>query len=103
MTTPDVAVLAALARAEYRTSSYTSGNGECVMIGFASAETIAVLARAEYRTSSYSTANGDCMMIGHAGGWVGIQDSKQRPRTTLRATATQFAALLAAVKSGHLT
>jgi hypothetical protein len=71
MTTPDAAVLAALARAEYRTSSYTSGNGECVMIG-------------------------------HAGGWVGIQDSKQCPRTTLPATATQFAALLVAVKSGHL-
>ncbi len=64
---------------------------------------LAALARAEYRTSSHSTANGDCVMISRATGWVGIQDSKQRSRTILPATAAQFAALLAAAKSGHLT
>jgi uncharacterized protein DUF397 len=98
MITPD-AVLGALARAEYRTSSYSTANGSCVMVGFASAEVVAALAGAEYRTSSYSTGNGACVMIGHAAGWVGIQDSKQVPRTTLPVTASQFAALIAAVSA----
>lgn len=101
MTAPH-AVLAALAHAEYRTSSYTSGNGACVMVGFASAEAIAALARAEYRKSSYTSANGECVMIGHAAGWVGIQDSKDAGRTTIPVTHPQWTALLAATKSGRL-
>ena len=66
------------------------------------AAAFAALARAEYRTSSYTSATGECVMIGHADGWVGIQDSKQHPRVTLPVPASQFAALLAAAKSGHL-
>jgi hypothetical protein len=63
---------------------------------------IPALANADYRKSSFSSGNGACVMIGHAAGWVGIQDSKQRPRTTLPVTGPQFAALLAATRSGHL-
>lgn len=99
MTTPGAAVLAALTRAEYRTSSYSTANGNCVMIGFASAEAIAALASADYRTSSHSSGNGACVMVGRAAGWVGIRDSKDPARTTLPIAHPQWTALLSVVRS----
>ena len=66
----------------------------------------AVLAHAPYRKSSRSTATGSCVLVGSAGGWVGIQDSKERSDSTRRTTLTipqqQWAAFLHAVKTGQL-
>ena len=66
----------------------------------------AVLAHAPYRKSSRSTGTGSCVMVGSAGGWVGIQDSKERSdstrRTTLAIPQQQWAAFLHAVKNGRL-
>ena len=65
-----------------------------------------VLAHAPYRKSSRSTATGSCVLVGSAGGWVGIQDSKERSDSTRRTTLTiphqQWATFLHAVKAGQL-
>ncbi|MGH3886399.1 MAG: DUF397 domain-containing protein [Pseudonocardiaceae bacterium] len=67
---------------------------------------LAVLAHAPYRKSSRSSATGSCVMVGSAGGWVGIQDSKEHPDSTHRATLTtchhQWATFLHAVKDNQL-
>jgi hypothetical protein len=64
------------------------------------------LAHVPYRRSSRSTGTGNCVLVGAAGGWVGIQDSKERPdstrRTTLATPRLQWAAFLQAVKAGQL-
>ena len=64
------------------------------------------LARAPYRKSSRSTGTGSCVMVGSAGGWVGIQDSKERSdstrRTTLATSHQQWATFLHAIKNGQL-
>jgi hypothetical protein len=92
MTTSQAEILAALATATYRKSSYTAANGECVMVGHA----------ATYRTSSYTAGNGACVMIAHTDHWVGIQDSKQTTRDTIAATPAQFDGFLTAIRDGHL-
>jgi hypothetical protein len=70
------------------------------------AAALAVLAHAIYRKSSRSSATGSCVMVGSAGGWVGIQDSKERPDstrlTTLAIPHQQWATFLHAVKAGQL-
>ena len=66
----------------------------------------AALAHATYRKSSRSSGTGSCVMVGSAGGWVGIQDSKERPDstrlTTLAIPHQQWATFLHAVKAGQL-
>ena len=66
----------------------------------------AALAHATYRKSSRSSGTGSCVMVGAAGGWVGIQDSKERSDSTRRTTLTiphqQWATFLHAVKAGQL-
>ena len=70
------------------------------------AAALAVLAHAIYRKSSRSSATGSCVMVGSAGGWVGIQDSKERSdstrRTTLATSHQQWATFLHAIKNGQL-
>ena len=72
MTTPDAVVLAALAHAEYRVSSYSTANGDCVMVGFAD------------------------RWVGIQ------DSKQHEPRPILPMTGSQFAALLGAAKSGRL-
>jgi hypothetical protein len=66
------------------------------------APVLAALARATYRTSSYTSGTGECVMVGHADGWVGIRDSKQRPRVTLPVPAARFAVLVSLVRAGRV-
>jgi hypothetical protein len=67
MITPD-----SLTGADYRTSSYSTANGSCVMVGFAD------------------------RWVGIK------DSKQQEPRPILPLTAGQFASLLGAAKSGHL-
>ncbi|MGH3962661.1 MAG: DUF397 domain-containing protein [Pseudonocardiaceae bacterium] len=66
----------------------------------------ATLADATYTKPTRSGAAGNCVAVGYDGGWIGIQDTKQRPdstrRTTLVFPAASFAAFLDAVKSDTL-
>ena len=66
----------------------------------------ASLVYATYRKSSHSTGTGGCVLVGAASGWVGIQDSKEHPDSTRRATLAmprpQWATFLQAVKTGQL-
>ncbi len=65
----------------------------------------AALAHATYRKSSRSSGTGSCVMVGSAGGWVGIQDSKERPdstrRTTLAIPHQQWVTFLHVVEDGQ--
>lgn len=66
----------------------------------------ASLAHTSYRKSSYSTGTGGCVLVGSAGVWVGIQDSKEHPDSTRRATLAtsrlQWTTFLQAVKDDQL-
>ncbi len=64
----------------------------------------AALARALYRKSNRSSGTGNCVMVGSAGDWVGIQDSKQHPDSTILATPHQhWATFLHAIKDNQLS
>lgn len=64
----------------------------------------AALADAPYRKSSRSSGTGSCVMVGSTGGWIGIQDSKQHPDSTILATPHQhWATFLHAIKDNHLS
>jgi hypothetical protein len=54
-----------LSRARWRTSSHSSGNGECVEV-----------AEAQWRTSSHSSGNGACIQVADARPMVAVRDSK---------------------------
>lgn len=84
-----------LRAAEWRKSSYSSANGQCVEA--------AALGRAEWRKSSYSGGNGDCVEVAELDRVVGIRDSKDREGPALVFDADQWTAFVNSVTSGNLT
>lgn len=80
-----------LSRVEWRTSSYSTGNGgACVEVG------------AEWRTSSHSTGNGgNCVEVGAGPQQVAVRDSKDRDGPALVFSQGAWAAFLGHIKDGH--
>ena len=78
--------------AEWRTSSYSSGNGgQCVEVA------------ANWRTSSHSTANGgNCVEAGPGlPGGVAVRDSKDREGPVLTFGPDEWRAFAAGIKAGE--
>ncbi|MFC9298499.1 DUF397 domain-containing protein [Streptomyces sp. NPDC057011] len=65
-----------------------------------SAPTAAELAAAPWRTSSYSAAENECVEVGPLGAWVGLRDSKRPHGNAVAVSATAFASMVDAIRSG---
>jgi hypothetical protein len=74
-----------LSRAEWRKSSYSGGNGNCVEV-------------AGWRKSSYSGSNGNCVEIGDAARVVLVRDTTDREGGTLAFTADVWARFLTTLR-----
>lgn len=73
---------------QWRTSSYSAGNGACVQMGF--------------RKSSYSADNGACVEVSTcACHGVPIRDSKDPDGPVLVFTQGEWAAFLLGIKDGE--
>lgn len=72
------------------TSSYSSGNTDCVEVG---------LAAPGWRTSSHSDVNTNCVEVAGYGAQVGVRDSKNRPAGHLTFPAPAWAHLLSAISA----
>jgi hypothetical protein len=77
-----------LSRAQWRKSSYSSGNGQCVEVAVT------------WRKSSYSSANGACVEVAGAGTVVAVRDSKDRQGPALVFSAAAWQDFTAMVKIG---
>ncbi len=78
-----------LSRAPWRTSSYSSANGECVEVAVA------------WRTSSYSGTNGECIEVS-ADARVLVRDTKDREGPLLAFRPYVWRRFAAHVKVGLL-
>lgn len=74
----------------WRTSSYSGGNGGCVEVAFTG-----------WRTSSRSGGNGDCVEVATGGELVGVRDSKDRTGPVLAVRPEQWSAFLTGVRRGE--
>ncbi|RLK60569.1 DUF397 domain-containing protein [Actinokineospora cianjurensis] len=79
MTTPDIS------RAEWRKSSFSSGNGECVEVAYV------------WRKSSASSANGQCVEVAFAAERVAVRDSKNPNGPIVILPARSLTALVASL------
>lgn len=72
-----------LDHAEWFTSSYSNGNGECVEVAFV--------------RSSYSNGNGSCVEVADLGNAVAMRDSKDTTGPVLTSTVEGWHAFIAGV------
>ncbi len=79
--------------AGWRTSSYTTGAGNCVEVAFVDAP---------WRTSSRSTDNGQCVEVAVGPDAVAVRDSKDRTGPVLVVGRAGWAALLGGIRRGEL-
>ena len=78
-----------LARAQWRKSSYSSANGQCVEVA------------AAWRKSSRSSGQGACVEVaGNLPGFVAVRDSKDPDGPALVLTPEQWQEFTAGIKEG---
>jgi hypothetical protein len=80
-----------LSRARWRTSSHSSGNGQCVEV-----------ADARWRTSSHSSGNGECVEVAEGRPVVVVRDSKNQDGPKLAFTPQAWTAFTARAKHNSL-
>lgn len=76
-----------LSRAEWRKSSHSSNNGNCLEV-------------ADWRKASYSSDNGNCVEAGTAGQAVTVRDSLDPAGPSLAFEPAAWRAFAASLKAG---
>jgi hypothetical protein len=79
-----------LTRAEWRKSSYSSGNGACVEVAHVPAE---------WRKSSHSGGSGACIEVADLPEAIAVRDSKDPTGPMLIFARTEWAAFIESAKS----
>jgi hypothetical protein len=83
-----------LTRAQWRKSSYSSGNGQCVEVAHVPAQ---------WRKSSRSSGAGACVEIAHLPEAIAVRDSKDPAGPNLIFTPHAWASFVESTKSGQFS